>query len=48
MVAVWGVDRSRPPLKECDGYNSHIDAEKELNSFISDASAKHSGRDWCE
>lgn len=48
VVAVWGVDRSRPPLKECDGYNSHIDAEKELNSFISDASAKHSGRDWCE
>lgn len=27
-------------LKECNGYNSYIDAEKELNSFISGRSCK--------
>lgn len=46
QLAVIAQVGHRSWLKECDGYNSYSDAEKELNSFIS--SAKGSGRDWCK
>lgn len=46
QLAVIAQVGHRSWLKECDGYNSHSDAEKELNSFIS--SAKGLGRDWCK